>query len=676
MEEMPATLEVLRKYDDLEHRRRSATLRADSSVSSSDSRRASSFDRARHSGVNRLLRDSITHSGGHSHSHHSSSDGHSQRSTGSDTHHVWSNPGSMPDESTWSYVVLKMTSFSEDDVVTSFRFSEVGGCVGRDPTNVAAIPADKLLAPVDHAHILYWHGHFYLENGSPANTGTFVRLTGCGSSLVTAKEEDKMQWPLSVNTVFRAGKSDFHVTSFDEATQTLELSVKSGKLAGQVYTVGANGAGIGRSAENLIHAGDGELSRKHCAIWFDELTSQFYLVDLSSTNGTFMKLTGPYQDPYRLEIGDDLLISQTCLTVNRFDYGTHANMGARKHMEDAHTVVQDLQISQLTAKGLYPQSFFAVYDGHGGMEASSYLGETLHHNIQAEFRSKRKQFDPDTDLALDDLYGRIEECLTAAFQRTDDDFLTESERPQAGSTATTVFIAGDQLFVANVGDSRTVLSRDGVAVRLSNDHKPNRPDEAQRIRETGGFVIHGRIMGELAVSRAFGDSPFKTYELPQSPKPTSDADAKPRSEYDSQELPVNPNDILKGPMVIPTPEFTRTELTGAEEFVMLASDGLFDVLKDQEAVDYVRRKIVELGDVQRAVEATVEHAVVQQRSMDNVTAVVVMFKDAKHIAAAIASASQRVVQSTDSTSSLVSVPPVTLTSLPPPPPPSTTTQHT
>jgi protein phosphatase 1A len=113
-------------------------------------------------------------------------------------------------------------------------------------------------------------------------------------------------------------------------------------------------------------------------------------------------------------------------------------------------------------------------------------------------------------------------------------------------------------------------------------------------------VIHGRIMGELAVSRAFGDAPFKTFDLPEPPK--EDVGSKPRSEYDSQELPVNPNDILKGPLVIPTPEITVTELTDDCEFVMLASDGLYDVLKDQEAVDFLRQKIAQLGDVQRAVE--------------------------------------------------------------------------
>ena len=68
-----------------------------------------------------------------------------------------------------------------------------------------------------------------------------------------------------------------------------------------------------------------------------------------------------------------------------------------------------------------------------------------------------------------------------------------------------------------------------------------------------------------------------------------------------------------------------------EEFILLASDGLFDVVKDQEAVDFVREKLMELGDVQRAVEALVDYAVVSQRSTDNVTAVVVLFKEPREL---------------------------------------------
>lgn len=462
-------------------------------------------------------------------------------------------------EHKWSHVVLKMTAFTEDDVVTSFRFDAGGGGIGRDPCNTASIPADKLLAHKDHARLLYSRGRFYLENGENTS-GTFVRLSPCSHEVNPDDDEDRMQWPLEPDASFRVGKSDFLVTDFDDATQTLDVVALSGKLTGTTFKIGSDGAGIGRSADNAIHTGDGELSRKHAAIWFDELTNLFYLVDLNSTNGTFMKLVGPYQEPYRLEIGDDILIAQTCLTVNRFDFGAHANMGARKHMEDAHTIIQDLCIESLSRLGLHPQSFFAVYDGHGGDEASAFLGDELHHSIIDEFFFKKDELKQLMAKSQDEIHAMIQHRLVAAFEKTDELFLQSSEHPQAGSTATTVLIAGNHLFVANTGDSRTVLSRKGVASRLSNDHKPNRPDEAQRVRDTGGFVIHGRIMGELAVSRAFGDSPFKTFELPEPPK--EDVNSKPRSDYDSQELPVNPNEILKGPLVIPTPEITVTELTG------------------------------------------------------------------------------------------------------------------
>ncbi|DBA02272.1 TPA: hypothetical protein N0F65_007682 [Lagenidium giganteum] len=622
-DEMPPTYGVLRKPEDLD-RRRSTTLKLEAIAAIHDSRKAMSNGRT--SGVHRLLRSD------------SSLDADTLAAAAADSTEpveaVAEESEPVPaavvipeDISSWSqlkwdHVVLKMTSFSDDDKVTSFRFDESGGTIGRDESNVACIPADKLLADVNHASILYRNGRFYLVNGEN-DSGTFIRLCPC------VTDEDKMQWPLEQQCRFRAGKSDFVVEKFDEITQTLELSAISGKLKGSQFTVTPEGAGIGRSAENAIHAGDGELSRKHAHIWFDELTGRFYLTDLNSTNGTFMKLVGPYQEPYRLEIGDDILISQSCLTVNRFDFGAHANMGARKQMEDSHTIIQDLNISALNQLNLYPQSFFGVFDGHGGMEASCYVSENLHHNIIDEFRLNRASFDPALELTQEAINGEIEKQLISAFEKTDEAFLKDSDHPQAGSTGTTVLVAGNQIYVANVGDSRTVLSRKGEAVRLSNDHKPSRSDEASRIRETGGFVIHGRIMGELAVSRAFGDSPFKMFELPEPPK--SVEETKPRSEYDSQEMPVNPNEILKGPLVIPTPEVTVTELTEDEEFVLLASDGLFDVLKDQEAIDFFRRKLAELGDVQRAVEAIVDHAVVQQRSTDNVTAVVIMFKEAKDL---------------------------------------------
>lgn len=556
-------------------------------VDSAEARKMASFVRARNSGVNRLLRSGGSNSNTSSYQNSvdrgvsSNAQSSGAKLNGSAAAPNPSQPDAMSNgqpsalndhdlendedddawylnQPKWTHVVLKMTSFTESDLITSFRFDTQGGGIGREASNVASVPADKLLARVDHAKIRYNQGQFYLENGENAS-GTFIRLSPC-----CGDDVDRMQWPLDDEVSFRVGKSDFMVTHYDEARQQLQIAALSGKLSGTQFTIGKEGAGIGRSAENAIHAGDGELSRKHAAIWFDELTNQFYLIDLDSTNGTFMKLVGPYSEPYRLEIGDDLLISQTCFTVNRLDFGAHANMGARKYMEDAHTIIQDLNIEPLSRlkDGMYhPQSYFAVYDGHGGMEASSFLGDALHLNIIDEFHQQMKKFDSSLMLSTQEINARIQQCLLTAFEKTDEEFLRESDHPAAGSTATTVFIAGNYMFVANVGDSRTVLSRKCQAVRLSNDHKPSRTDEAQRIRDIGGFVIHGRIMGELAVSRAFGDQPFKSFDIPE-PAPKSTDTNKSRNEYDSQELPVNPNDILKGPLVIATPEITVTELSG------------------------------------------------------------------------------------------------------------------
>ncbi|CAN0385607.1 unnamed protein product, partial [Discosporangium mesarthrocarpum] len=80
---------------------------------------------------------------------------------------------------------------------------------------------------------------------------------------------------------------------------------------------------------------------------------------------------------------------------------------------------------------------------------------------------------------------------------------------KAGSTATTCLVLGRRLYIANVGDSRTICCRGTRAYLTTRDHKPSRPDEQARVERAGGYILHRRIMGELAVSRAFGDADFK-----------------------------------------------------------------------------------------------------------------------------------------------------------------------
>lgn len=79
----------------------------------------------------------------------------------------------------------------------------------------------------------------------------------------------------------------------------------------------------------------------------------------------------------------------------------------------------------------------------------------------------------------------------------------------AGTTAITVLIKDDKLFCANAGDSRAIGCKNGEVESLSFDHKPNNPDEMDRIYRAGGWVELNRVNGNLALSRALGDFVFK-----------------------------------------------------------------------------------------------------------------------------------------------------------------------
>jgi serine/threonine protein phosphatase PrpC len=245
-----------------------------------------------------------------------------------------------------------------------------------------------------------------------------------------------------------------------------------------------------------------------------------------------MRLVGPYgqKGMGSLCIGDEFIVGRTGFSVNRFDYGISEAIGARPTMEDRTVVIQSLMNEP--RHGYYKNepkeyleelamtTFLAVFDGHGGDECSNYLVDALPHQIRTHMldqrdalqkaievsRGSRNQSEQTED-AASELMRKI---LKAAYLKTDKDFITPKTAPQSGSTAATVILMGRRLFAANVGDSRVVLCRGGgQCVELTSDHKPSRPDEAARVRAAGGFILHKRVMGELAITRAFGDKSFK-----------------------------------------------------------------------------------------------------------------------------------------------------------------------
>lgn len=163
-----------------------------------------------------------------------------------------------------------------------------------------------------------------------------------------------------------------------------------------------------------------------------------------------------------------------------------------------------------------------------------------------------------------------------------------------GTTATVVVLVGDQFSVAHVGDSRAVLSnQNGAITRLFEDHKPGRRDEMERIESAGGLVVKVsgtfRVNGVLAVSRAIGDAELKKY-------------------------------------VISKPDVWSFSLSGEEEFLIMASDGLWDHVTDAESVQLVRDTILfesgEDGLEEKAAKLLVQSAW-DRGSNDDVSVIVV-----------------------------------------------------
>ncbi|XP_037084766.1 probable protein phosphatase 2C 21 [Pollicipes pollicipes] len=197
----------------------------------------------------------------------------------------------------------------------------------------------------------------------------------------------------------------------------------------------------------------------------------------------------------------------------------------------------------------------------------------------------------------------------------------------SGCTAVVALLHGRQLYVANIGDSRCVLSRSGRAVDMSADHKPEDEAELQRIVRAGGKVtMDGRVNGGLNLSRAFGDHAYKA----------------------DKSLPADQQMISASPDVR-----CVTVEPDTDEFMVLACDGIWNSKKSQEVVDFVSERIREQGETQLSNiceelfdECLAPNTMGDGTGCDNMTCIIVRFLPSlAHVEApaptAVASAAQR-----------------------------------
>ncbi|XP_027347756.1 probable protein phosphatase 2C 58 isoform X1 [Abrus precatorius] len=248
-------------------------------------------------------------------------------------------------------------------------------------------------------------------------------------------------------------------------------------------------------------------------------------------------------------------------------HGFHLMKGKSGHP------MEDYLVSEFKKEKDRELGLFAIFDGHLGHDVASYLQNHLFQNI----------------LKQQDFWSLTERAVKRAYLETDEKILEQAlVLGRGGSTAVTaILIDGQKLVVANVGDSRAVICENGKARQLSVDHEPSK--EKKSIESRGGFVsnIPGdvpRVDGQLAVARAFGDKSLKMHLSSE-------------------------------------PDVFVEEVDQHAEFLILASDGIWKVMSNQEAVDSIRQ----IKDAQAAAKHLIEEAIAK-KSKDDISCIVVKFQ--------------------------------------------------
>ncbi|XP_074273754.1 protein phosphatase 2C 56-like [Silene latifolia] len=336
---------------------------------------------------------------------------------------------------------------------------------------------------------------------------------------------------------------------------------------------------------------------------------------IASSSSTSGESSGGSGEIPAAVIPEPVVISRCFRRQARVSWGYTSVIGRRSEMEDAVAVVPDFMsctcrhVGGCTSAGLgrvgdvSPVHFFGVYDGHGGSEVANYCAQRMHEVITDEWSQEGHDGH--------EWQRKWQETFCSGFRRVDDLVITEGgESETVGSTAVVAVVSGCQIIISNCGDSRAILCKrtqitpNGPKITqtipLSVDHKPDREDELSRIEGVGGkvFTWNGaRVSGVLAMSRAIGDRYLRPY-------------------------------------VIPVPEITFTTRSEEDECLILASDGLWDVMKNEEVgkvasnlLRQMRRSVV-AGDKSPAqvVADTLTELAIGRNSSDNISIIVVDLK--------------------------------------------------
>ncbi|KAK7284253.1 hypothetical protein RJT34_18996 [Clitoria ternatea] len=264
------------------------------------------------------------------------------------------------------------------------------------------------------------------------------------------------------------------------------------------------------------------------------------------------------------------------------DLGNHLYGDFSMAVIQANSSLEDrsqLESGPLSSDNFGPQgTFIGVYDGHGGTAASQFVSDNLFSNFKS-FAAEHQ--------------GISEKVIQRAFSATEEGFLSVVKKqwlskPQIASTGTCCLagiICNGMLYVANAGDSRAVLGRveratgETSAIQLSAEHNVNNQTERDELRSKHPYdsqivvMKHNvwRVKGIIQVSRSIGDAYLK------------------KAEFNRDPLPYKyrlPEPFFK-PILSHEPSISMHKLHPEDQFIIFASDGLWEQLSNQEAVNIV-----------------------------------------------------------------------------------------
>ena len=217
-----------------------------------------------------------------------------------------------------------------------------------------------------------------------------------------------------------------------------------------------------------------------------------------------------------------------CSLIKSFAYKENPNRGYRDYMEDKSRVVQNIN-------GDKNSHLFCLFDGHGGVNVSQFLQD----NFYKYFKEMLPMSNPQENFK--ELFNTV------------DNKIKDLNLLNIGSTACIIYITKENgkkvLYSANIGDTRSVLISSNDYKRLSYDHRATDTNEYNRIVQSGGIVFAGRVYGTLMLSRAFGDWELKSYG------------------------------------VISEPHVTKININENDKYVIIATDGIWDVLDDADVYE-------------------------------------------------------------------------------------------